>query len=96
VTRSLLSIAVIVAAFAAWLWLCHWLRRHEQPRPADVARHPSARPWNPAAAMTGPKPRDGDPLTPAEAVALAALLYSIRNEEAPEPPCPRAGERDQR
>jgi hypothetical protein len=94
--RTAVYTAVIVLAFAAFVCLCMWLRCREQAQAAAAARHPSARPWNVTAAMTGPKPRDGDPLEPFEAIALAALIYSIRNEEAPEPVYPRSGERGQR
>lgn len=62
----------------AWTRLWRVLRRTQAPRAADMARHPAGRHRVPSL------PVDGEPLTPPEAIALAALLYSVRTEHAPE------------
>jgi hypothetical protein len=45
-----------------------------------MVRHPAVR-----HVMTGPVPPDGEPLSADEGILLAAVLYSLRNEDAPEP-----------
>jgi hypothetical protein len=47
---------------------------------ASVSCHPARY----RTVMRGPVPHDGEPLSTGEAVALAALLYSFRHEDAPE------------
>jgi hypothetical protein len=57
------------------------LPKPSAPPQGPVSTHPALY----RAVMHGPVPRDGERLSAREAVALAALLYSHRNETAPEP-----------
>jgi hypothetical protein len=60
-------------------WLLY-RRERPEPRAGDMVRHPAVR-----HVMTGPVPPDGEPLSADEGILLAAVLYSLRNEDAPEP-----------
>ena len=62
-----------------WAYLMAEPGREPVP-PQAVAAHPSVK-----AAMSGPLPPDGEPLSDGEAEALAALIFAYRNVAIPEP-----------